>query len=82
MLDPTDSHNDLAKGLSEELRAYCEETLRIWQTSVVQVPRVDVGNVIGMHGFALQSLEDHTGAMSLISKGNTAMTSIEVFAWL
>ena len=57
-------HNDLAKGLGEELRAYCKETLRIWQTKVVQVLRVDVGNDIGMHGFALQVLEDLVQAVS------------------
>ena len=64
LLVPTDLHNDLAKRLSEELRAHCEETLRNWQTKVVQVPRVDVGNVIGMHGFALQALEDVVQAVS------------------
>ena len=38
--------------------------VRIWQTKVVQVLRVDVGNVIGMHGFALQALEDLVQAVS------------------
>ena len=83
-LDPTDSYNDCVKVLNEEertlLRAYSEETLRIWQTRVVQVQRSDVCKVIGKHGLALQSLEDHTGAAFLISKVNNAMTSIEVFA--
>ena len=41
-----------------------EETLRIWHTKVVQVPRVDVSDVIGMHGFALEDLEDLVQAVS------------------
>ena len=65
-LDPTDSHNDFVKVLNEKertlLRVYSEETLRIWQTRVVQVQRSDVCKVIGKHGLALLFLEDHTGA--------------------